>query len=55
VVTNSSQLFAIGRIYADSNQYYHNGNIANISVYNRGLTDVEVLQNYNSTKSRFGL
>ena len=53
VVTNSSQLFAIGRIYADSNQYHHIGNIANISVYNRGLTDAEVLQNYNSMKVRF--
>ena len=53
VVTNSSQLFAIGRIYADNNQYYHIGNIANISVYNRGLTDAEVLQNYNATKGRF--
>jgi len=55
VVTNSTQLFAIGRVYADFNSYYHNGNIANIIVYNRGLTDVEVLQNYNSTKSRFNL
>ena len=55
VVTNSSQLFAIGRIYADSNQYYHNGNISIISVYSRGLSDSEVLQNYNATKSRFGL
>ncbi len=32
-----------------------NGRIANCLVYNRGLTAAEVLQNYNATKSRFGL
>ena len=53
VVTNSSQLFAIGRVYADFNSYYHNGSIGNISVYNRQLTDAEVLQNYNATKTRY--
>ena len=31
------------------------GNIAQTSLYNRSLTAVEVLQNYNATKSRFGL
>ena len=30
------------------------GNISNIKYYNRSLTAVEVLQNYNATKSRFG-
>lgn len=32
-----------------------NGRIANCKIYNRALTDTEVLQNYNTTKSRFGL
>jgi len=32
-----------------------NGNISNVSIYNRALTAQEVLQNYNATKSRFGL
>jgi len=31
------------------------GGISIVQVYNRMLTDVEVLQNYNSQKSRFGL
>jgi hypothetical protein len=31
------------------------GNIYNISLYNKILTPVEVLQNYNATKTRFGL
>lgn len=31
------------------------GKIASTSVYNRGLTAQEVLQNYNATKVRFGL
>lgn len=31
------------------------GNIYSFSVYNKGLTQTEVLQNYNATKTRFGL
>ena len=37
-----------------SNAWY-NGNIANIKVYNRALSSTEILQNYNATKTRFGL
>jgi len=32
-----------------------NGNVASTKVYNRALTASEVLQNYNATKTRFGL
>jgi len=31
------------------------GSIGNVKVYNRDLTDVEITQNFNATKSRFGL
>jgi hypothetical protein len=31
------------------------GNIAQVSIYNKALTASEILQNYNSNKSRFGL
>ena len=31
------------------------GRIANISVYNRGLTSAEVKQNFNATRGRFGI
>jgi hypothetical protein len=36
-------------------QFPFNGRIAYIQGYNRALTAEEVLQNYNATKSRFGL
>ena len=34
---------------------YFDGNIPIIRIYKKGLTDAEVLQNYNAQKSRFGL
>ena len=34
---------------------YVNANIAYASMYNRALTQAEITQNYNTTKSRFGL
>ena len=34
---------------------YWTGNIFQIKVYNRALSSTEILQNYNATKSRFGL
>ena len=34
---------------------YYPANIASSRIYNRALTATEVLQNYNSTKDRFGL
>lgn len=35
--------------------YYLNGNIYNVLIYNRILSDEEITQNYNATKGRFGL
>jgi len=32
-----------------------NGDMGNIRIYNRPLTDAEVLQNFNSQKSRYGI
>ena len=32
-----------------------NGNISNVSIYNRALTAAEVLQNYNATRGRYGI
>ena len=34
---------------------YWQGNISNVQIYNRALSATEVLQNYNATKTRFGL
>jgi len=35
--------------------YFQKGNLHTLSAYNRALTASEVLQNYNATKTRFGL
>jgi hypothetical protein len=32
-----------------------NGSISNVSIYNKALTATEVLQNFNATRSRFGV
>ena len=43
----------VGR-QVDTGQYW-NGNIAQIHLYNRALTQQEIKQNYNATKKRYGL
>ena len=40
--------------FLDASRLYA-GRIANVMIYNRALTATEVLQNYNATKTRFGL
>jgi hypothetical protein len=44
-------------LYQLGDSYYgkFTGNISNVKIYNRALSASEVLQNYNATKSRFGL
>ena len=51
---NNNVSFTIG---STSEGYYvpANTKISNVLVYNRALTATEVLQNYNATKTRFGL
>ena len=44
----------IGR-FQISSPVYHNGRVAQILIYNRALSGQEILQNYNSTKKRYGL
>ena len=39
----------------DSSSYPANCNIGQIQVYNRALSQQEILQNYNATKKRYGL
>ena len=41
--------------YNGSRDYYYNGDIAIVRVYNKVLTPAEVLNNYNALKGRFGL
>ncbi len=46
----------IGRISGyDNGGEIWDGNISTFSIYNRALTATEILQNYNATKTRFGL
>ena len=41
--------------YSGGRDYYYNGDIAIVRVYNKVLTPAEVLNNYNALKGRFGL
>ena len=53
ISTNTTGLY-IGA-YGPGSSYFFNGRIAISRVYNRALSSVEVLQNYNAQKSRFNL
>ena len=54
--TTSISTSGIGRISGyDNGSEIWDGNISSVMIYNRALTATEVLQNYNATKSRFGL
>jgi hypothetical protein len=44
----------VGKNPADSG-YYYNGSVAETFVYNRALSSSEILQNFNTTRSRFGV
>lgn len=47
--------YQIGRHWAGGFIVPFQGNIANVSLHNRALSLGEILQNYNATKTRFGL
>jgi len=44
---------AIGNGFSSAR--YFKGNVSSVEIYNRALTATEVLQNYNVTKTRFGI
>jgi hypothetical protein len=52
--TMSTQPLRIARAI-DTYWGYYTGSVSNLSVYNRVLSQAEILQNYNATKSRFRL
>jgi hypothetical protein len=52
---NTTNNYQIGRHWAGGSVIPFQGNISNISIYNRELTQAEITQNYNAQKSRFGL
>jgi hypothetical protein len=47
--------YYLGSVELSFSPEYLNGNIGNTQIYNRALTQSEITQNYNATKSRFGL
>jgi hypothetical protein len=54
---NATHTYKIGRANAIGVSFdgFFNGKIYHTRIYNRALSATEVLQNYNATKSRFGL
>jgi hypothetical protein len=55
VLNTSSTPLYIGSANPAIISTYYLGNIANVQIYNRALSATEILQNYNATKTRFGL
>jgi Concanavalin A-like lectin/glucanases superfamily len=51
LTTVSNLLIGVER----NSSLFFNGSIANVQIYNRALSSIEILQNYNGQKSRFGL
>jgi hypothetical protein len=54
IIYYSGQALGIGRD-ADADNSYFLGKIPTVQIYNRALTQTEISQNYNATKTRFGL
>lgn len=50
----SGRNFRIGSCIGVSSRVFK-GNISHVSIYNRALSAIEVLENYNANKTRFGL
>ena len=53
-IGDSQPIISIGR-WSFSNNRFFNGNVSGLLIYNRALTEQEILQNYNATRKRFGL
>jgi hypothetical protein len=50
VLQISGRTLSIGQ---NANSYYYNGNISTVQIYNRSLSQKEILQNFNATKGRY--
>ena len=50
----SSSTLYIGR-YGGGTGYEHDGRMSNFKIYNKALTPQEVLQNFDATRSRYGI
>jgi hypothetical protein len=55
-ITYTTELLSVGtRTLTGASQYPWNGNISQVTVYNRVLSAAEVAQNYNAIKGRYGI
>lgn len=54
-LSNTVDNLRLGALYSRVDTYLLNGNNSQTSIYNRALSSQEVLQNFNATKTRFGL
>ena len=52
---NRNSSIFLGYTYNNFASNYWNGQVGSLSIYSRALTAEEVLQNYNATKTRFGI
>ena len=53
VAYQNNKNFRIGNATAAGREF--NGNMSKVSIYNRALTAGEIQQNFNTTRSRFGI
>ena len=51
----SNRNINIGRTVNTQQSRYFNGNIAQVSIYNRALSPQEITQNFNATRGRYGI
>ena len=54
ITTDNSRAIRIGQRPVDGASAFP-GNISQVSIYNRALSATEVSQNFNATRSRFGI
>ena len=54
ILNTTDSKYYVGYDGTATRQHF-NGNISNVRIYNRALTESEIQQNYNATKGRFGL
>lgn len=54
-LVTTSEGSSVGRFGGNTTGYYFNGSIAKVAVYNIGLTESQVLQNFNAQRGIYGL
>jgi hypothetical protein len=54
-LVTTSKGSSVGRFGGDTMGYYFNGSIPKIAIYNRGLSALEVQQNFNALRGRYGI